>query len=133
MLTKYIVQLAKAEREVFQEVVKKRKGPGQEVRRAQVFLQADVNGPGCTDLRIAEAYRCRVQTEENIRRSFIERGWEVTLSGKQREHPPTAKVLDGKREAQVIATRLAIQGYASRTLKPLARKVVELAIVDSVS
>src|SRR4051794_39686488 len=135
MLKKYIVRLTKAEREILQEVVKKLKGSGQKVRRAQILLQADVNGPGWTDLQIAQAYRCRVQTVENIRRSLVERGFEVTLSGKQREQPPTAKVLDGKQEAQVIATRLGPppKGYANWTLRLLARKVVELAIVDSVS
>ena len=59
----------------------------------------------------------------------------VAPSGKQREQPPTEKLLDGKQEAQVIATRLGPppKGYANWTLRLLARKVVELAIVDSVS
>jgi hypothetical protein len=135
MNKKYIVRLTETEREMLQEVVKKLKGSGQKVRRAQVLLQADVNGPGWTDARIAEAYRCRTKTVENLRQSLVERGLEVTLDGKRREQPPTPKTLDGKQEAQVIATRLGPppKGYANWTLRLLARKIVELAIVDSIS
>jgi len=135
MIKKYIVRLTDAERRILQDVVKKLKGSGQKVRRAQMLLQADVDGPGWTDAKIAEAYRCRTKTVENIRQSLVERGFEVTLEGKRREQPPTPKALDGKQEAQVIATRLGPppQGYANWTLRLLARKVVELAIVDSVS
>ena len=135
MIKKYIVRLTDAERGILNEVVKKLKGSGQKVRRAQILLQADVDGLGWTDAKIAEACRCRTKTVENIRQSLVERGFEVTLEGKRREQPPTPKLLDGKQEAQVIATRLGPppQGYANWTLRLLARKVVELAIVDSVS
>lgn len=135
MIKKYIVRLTDAERGILSAVVKKLKGSGQKVRRAQILLQADVDGPGWTDAKIAEAYRCRTKTVENIRQSLVERGFEVTLEGKRREQPPTPKALDGKQEAQIIATRLGPppKGYANWTLRLLARKVVELAIVDSIS
>jgi hypothetical protein len=44
-------------------------------------------------------------------------------------------LLDGGQEAQVIAMRLgeAPKGYATWSLRLLARKVVELGIVESVS
>lgn len=135
MIKKYIVRLTDAERGLLNDVVKKLKGSGQKVRRAQILLQADVDGPGWTDAKIAEAYRCRTKTVENIRQSLVERGFEVTLDGKRREQPPTPKTLDGKQEAQVIATRLGPppKGYANWTLRLLARKVVELSIVAAIS
>jgi hypothetical protein len=45
------------------------------------------------------------------------------------------KLLTGDQEARIIATRFAPppKGYAHWTLRLLARKVVELKIVDSVS
>jgi hypothetical protein len=48
---------------------------------------------------------------------------------------PTAKLLDGEQEAKIIATRLGSppKGYANWTLRLLARKVVELEIVETVS
>src|SRR3974377_1250044 len=62
MYKKYIVRLSDEERRICQEVVKKLKGSSQKVRRAQILLKADADGPNWTDTRIAEAYHCRVQT-----------------------------------------------------------------------
>jgi len=132
---KYIVELTDDERSTLQEVVKKLKGTGQKVKRANILLKADVCGPGWTDARIAEALDCRTKTVENVRQRFVECGFDVTLHGKQRETPPIAKLLDGKQEAKIIALRLGTPpaGYGKWTLRLLARKVVELEIVDAVS
>jgi len=135
MQKKYIMRLTKREREVCEEVVKKFKGSSQKVRRAQILLKADARGPAWTDTRIAEAFGCRRQTVEAIRQRLLESGFEETLEGKQRAEPPTEKLLDGKQEAKIIATRLGPppKGYANWSLRLLARKVVELKIADSVS
>ena len=135
MQKKYIVRLSRQERNTLQEVVKKLKGSGQKVRRAQVLLKADAAGPGWSDNRIAEAFGCRRQTVEMIRQRFVETGFQETLEGKKRADPPTAKLLDGEQEAKIIATSLGPppKGYANWTLRLLARKVVELEIVDAVS
>ena len=60
MQKKYIVRLADQERAELQAIVKKLKGSSQRVRRAQVLVKADANGPNWTNERIAEAYSCRV-------------------------------------------------------------------------
>jgi len=135
MQKKYIVRLTDEERLELEVVVKKLKGSGQKVRRAQVLLKADVNGPNWTDERIAEAFGCRVQTVEQIRQRLVERGFQETLDGAKRADPPTPKLLSGEQEAKVIAMRLGPppKGYANWTLRLLARKVVELEIVDSIS
>src|SRR3954471_11997546 len=106
MQKKYIVRLSKREREVLQETVKKLKGSSQKVRRAQILLKADEAGPAWTDVRIAEVFGCRRQTVETIRRRLVESGFQETLEGKKRADPPTEKLLDGKQEAKIIATRL---------------------------
>ena len=51
------------------------------------------------------------------------------------QQPPVEKLLTGDQEARIIATRLGPppKGYNNWTLRLLARKVVELEIVDSVS
>lgn len=135
MQKKYIVRLSRAERDTLQEVVKKLKGSSQKVRRAQILLKADVNGSAWTDSHIAEAFGCRRQTVETIRQRFVERGFQETLEGKKRSAPPTEKLLDGRQEAKIIATRLGPppKGYAQWTLRLLARKVVELEIVEAIS
>jgi len=135
MQKKYIVRLSDEERDTLREVVKKLKGTGQKVRRAQILLKADANGPSWSDDRIADAFSCRTRTVEKVRQRLVERGFNETLEGKKRATPPTEKLLDGKQEAKIIATRLGAppRGYANWTLRLLARKVVELGIVDSVS
>ena len=135
MQKKYVVRLSDEERDTLHEVVKKLKGTGQKVRRAQVLLKADANGPGWTDVRIADAFSCRTQTVEKLRQRLVECGFDQALDGKKRATPPTAKLLDGKQEAKIIATRLGPppKGYANWTLRLLARKVVELEIADTIS
>ena len=135
MQKKYIVRLSKEERNTLREIVKKFKGSSQKVRRAQILLKADADGPAWSDSRIGEAFGCRRQTVEMIRQRLVETGFQETLDGKKRADPPTPKVLDGEQEAKIIATRLGPppKGYANWTLRLLARKVVELQIVDAVS
>jgi len=135
MQKKYIVRLSKREREILGEIVKKFKGSSQKVRRAQILLKADADGPAWSDRRIAEAFGCRRQTVEGIRQRLLETGFQDTLEGKKRANPPTEKLLDGKQEAEIIAMRLGPppKGYAHWTLRLLARKVVELEIVEDIS
>lgn len=135
MKKKYIVDLTEDERVLLMDTVKKLKGTSQKVKRAQILLKADINGPSWTDARIAEAFDCRTKTVENIRQRFVNDGLEITLEGKKRQNPPTPKLLDGEQEAKIIATRLGTppKGYGKWTLRLLARKVVELEIVESIS
>ena len=135
MQKKYIVRLTDPERAELAEVIKKLKGTGQKVRRAQVLLKADADGPAWTDRQIAEAFGCRTRTVEALRQRLAERGFDEALNGAARAEPPTPKLLDGEQEAKVIATRLGPPpaGYANWTLRLLARRVVELSIVESVS
>ena len=135
MQKKYVVRLTVEERETCRLTVKRLKGTSQKVRRAQVLLKADADGPAWTDKQIAEAFSCRIKTVENIRQRFVQEGFESALERKKRQAPPTEKLLDGEQEAKIIATRLGPppKGYANWTLRLLARKVVELEIVDSIS
>lgn len=135
MQKKYVVRLTDEERCELTEVVRKLKGTSQKVRRAQVLLRADADGPNWTDQQIADAFSCRTKTVENIRQRLVERGFRETLDGGKPAQPPVPKLLDGKQEAQVIALRLGPppKGYATWSLRLLARQVVELQLVDSVS
>ena len=132
---KYIVRLTGQEREVCRQTVRKLSGSSENVRRAQVLLKADADGPAWTDQQIADAFSCRTKTVENIRQRCVLEGFEQALERKRRESPPVPKLLDGEQEAQIIALRLGSppKGYASWSLRLLARRVVELAIVESIS
>ena len=104
MKKKYIVRLSTSERASLEEVVKRLSGSSQKVRRAQVLLKADADGPAWTDTRIAEAYGCRRQTVENLRERFATGGFESALESLPRA--PRAKLPDGDQEAKLIALRL---------------------------
>jgi hypothetical protein len=105
------------------------------VRRAQMLLKADADGPAWTDGRIAEAYGCRTKTVENLRQRFVEQGFDAALERKRLSSVPANKVLDGEGEAKVLALRLGPPppGYANWTLRLLAGRVVELEIVKTIS
>jgi Homeodomain-like domain len=135
MIKKYVVRLTDQERGELTAVIKKFKGTSQRVRRAQILSKADAGGPNWTDHRIADAFGCRTRTVEQLRQRLVERGFRETLDGIKRDSPPVEKLLSGEQEAQIIATRLGSPppGYANWTLRLLARKVVELGIVESVS
>src|SRR5205823_7300542 len=135
MNKKYIVRLSDEERGICQEIIKNLKGSSQKFRRAQILLKADVDGPGWSDGKIAEAFNCRVQTIENVRKRLVAEGFELALDGKKRQEPPTPGKFDGAAEAKLIAMRLGKPpvGYGHRTLQLLADEPAALKVVDSIS
>jgi hypothetical protein len=98
-------------------------------------LKADADGPAWTDTKIAEAFNCRVQTIEKLRKRLVTEGFELALNGKKRQTPPTRPLLDGRGQAQLIALRLGKPpaGYGKWTLQLLADELVALEIVESIS
>jgi hypothetical protein len=135
MNKKFVIRLSDEERGVCQEIIKKLKGSSQKFRRAQIMLKADADGPGWSDARIADAFSCRVQTIENLRKRLVTQGFELALEGKKRQEPPTPCKLDGETEAKLIAMRLGKPpaGYSHWTLRLLADEMVFLEIVDAIS
>jgi hypothetical protein len=135
MNKKYIVRLSDEERGICQDVIKKLKGSSQKVRRAQILLKADADGFAWPDHKIAEAFGCRVQTIECLRKRLVNDGFELALNGKKRPNPPTPPKLDGEGEAKLIAMRLGKPpaGYGRWTLQLLADQLVALEVVDSIS
>ena len=134
MKKKYIVRLTDEERSTLKSFIKKLSGSSQKVRRAQILLKADADGPSWSDKKISEAFSCRTKTVENVRKRLVTEGFDAALIGKIPSLRP-AKKLDGEQEAKVIALRLgaAPAGYANWSLRLLAEHVVELEIVDSIS
>jgi hypothetical protein len=135
MHKKFVVRLSDDERGVCQEIIKHLKGSSQKFRRAQMLLKTDADGPAWSDVRTAEAFNCRVQTIENLRKRLVTEGFAWALEGKKRQEPPTPCKLDGEAEAQLIALRLGKppSGYGHWTLHLLADEMVRLELVDAIS
>lgn len=131
-LKKYVVRLSDAERRQLLEVAEKLKGTSQKVKRANILLQADADGPAWTDKRIAEAYRCQVRTVEGVRRRLCEEGFEQVLHGKRPLNPPVSKKLDGRQEAELVALQLGppSKGFASWSLELVAGQAMALGITE---
>ena len=80
MQKKYIVRLSDEERSECQQVIKKLKGSSTKVRRAQILLKADIEGPGWTDKKISDAFNCQVRTVEFLRQRLVTEGFTIALS-----------------------------------------------------
>ena len=134
-MNKNIVRLTGTEREYLEGIIKKLSGGSEKVKRAQILLKADADGPNWTDTKIADAFSCRVRTIEALRSRLVTRGFEAAIERKKRKEPPVPKKLVGKQEAQIIATRLGKppKGYANWTLRLLTDEVIALEIVESIS
>ena len=134
MNKKYVVRLSDEERGVCQEIVKRLKGSSEKVKRAQILLKADADGPGWPDAKIAEAFHCRVQTVENLRKRLVTEGFEFAVERQPRATPPTPPKLDGEGEAKLIAMRLGMPpaGYGRWSLQLLVDELVVLEMVESI-
>ena len=98
----YIVRLSDAERETLLAVINKLKGTSQKVRRANILLKADADGPNWKDQDIADAFLCSRQCVEGVRTRLVTEGFDIALHGKKRETPPRAKCLDSEQEAKIL-------------------------------
>jgi Homeodomain-like domain len=130
------VRLTHEERFELKRVIRRLEGTSQKVRRAKILLSLDLGGPNRTDERIAARFSCCVDTVARIRGRLVERGFWETLNGAKRKGPrPTERLLTGEQEAKIVAMWLgpAPNGYAEWSTRLLARKVVELEIVESIS
>jgi len=78
---------------------------------------------------------CSTNTVRKVRQRFVEQGLDTALDRKKSELPPLRPVLDGEKEARLIAVASGKPslGRAQWTLKLLADELVALEIVDSVS
>ena len=110
MQKRYIVRLTEEEREICRDVIRRLKGSSERVRRAQVLLQADADGPGWTDREIAAAFSCRVKTVENIRQRCVLEGFDKALERKQARHATDAE--DSRRRVRGADHRLASRATA---------------------
>ena len=133
---KYRVTLSDEEREFLQKLIKKGNTAGHKIRHAQILLALDEipANESWTDEKIGNAYGSHIRTIGNLRKRFVEEGFQSALERKKRETPPFIKI-DGEVEAKIIALTCSEppQGYSRWTLLLLANKVVELGILDSIS
>jgi transposase len=137
MNKRYLIKLDKQERKELSQLVKKERIAAKKRTHAQVLLLADAgrHGPGWKDEAISQACQVTVQTVENIRKRLVLEGLESALNRKKQVRLSRAKILDGEKEAKVVALCCGAvpSGHARWTLRLLAERAVELEIVEAVS
>lgn len=106
------------------------------LQRARILLQTDAApaGPGLTDAQVAAAVEVSPRTVARVREVWCHRGWGA-LTRQVPAHPATPRKLDGAQEARIVAMACSTppDGAARWTLRLLAKRAVELEIVDSLS
>jgi transposase len=126
---RYKVTLTEDEETTLHAIINKGKRGAQKRKRAQAPLLAN---EGHTDEAAAERTDMSVRGMEDLRKRFVENGFESSLEGKPRGHRPRA--LSGEDEARLIALVCgpAPEGYARRALRLLEDRRVTLEGTDNV-
>jgi transposase len=126
----YRVRLTSAERQDLTALTRKGTAAVREVTRARVLLLADRATP---DQQIAQASDLHPRTIQRIRRRWAEGGVDAALHDRPR--PGAARALDTKQEAHLLALACSTPpaGRTTWTMQLLAERLVELAVVGSIS
>ena len=133
MAIRYAVDLIDTERVALREIISKNKTKRSTIINAYVLLKAD-RSCGWTNADIASAYEVSTKKVEQLKKRFVEAGFDAALSRKPVTNVHCRKIT-GEEEAHLIALccSQAPEGYARWTLRMLADKMVELDIVEAVS
>lgn len=135
-MKKYKVTLTKEEVDQLKSMTQKGKRSARMLKNALILLNVDEGeyGPGKTDQQVAEVLQVTTRTLENIRKRFVEEGFEAALGGVPRRRHYDRK-MDGETEAHLIALSCSKppEGYNRWSLRLLSEKMVELRYVDSLS
>lgn len=133
MAIRYAVDLLDTERAALREIISKNKAKRSTIIHAYILLKAD-RTCGWTNEAIAAAYEVSTKKVEQLKKRFVEEGFEAALSRKPVTNAHRRKIT-GDDEAHLIALccRKAPEGHKTWTLRLLAETMVELAMVDSVS
>jgi len=133
----YVVRLSSTERRELTKLSSTGRAAAHRITRSRILLLADEGPQGSAwiDEDVAEAVGVTVRTVENIRKRFVTEGLEAAINRKKRNRPSRERLLDGKKEARLVALCCSSppEGRVRWTMQLLADQLVALDIVDSIS
>jgi len=136
MNQKYIIELTDEERQHLEKLTSSGIVPARTVTRAYILLKSDSSqaGPKWKYEQICAAFNITPVTVMNVRKSYVEKGLQATLSRKKPERE-YRHALDGEAEAHLIALACSAppEGRRVWSLRLLRERFVRLGYVDSVS
>ena len=126
----YIVDLSTEEKGQVLKLTSRGQSPARKLKRAQILLLAD---EGKKDETIAEMLHVGRATVERIRKRFVLEGLHAALN--ERPRPTGQRKLGPKGEAvlEQLAKSEPPEGRKRWTMELLAKRLVELKVVDSIS
>jgi transposase len=126
---KYLVDLTDDERAELEQLLRGGQHPTRNVTRARILLKA---ADGCTDEEIAQALSLGRSTIERTRQRFVEGNLEAL---NERVRPGKTPKLNDRATARLVAEACsnAPEGRTRWTMQLLADRLVELALVESIS
>src|SRR5262245_56390772 len=133
MAIRYAIDLTDTERAALREILAKNKVKRSTIINAYILLKAD-RACGWTNADIASAYDVSTKKVEQLKKRFVEEGFEAALYRKPVTNAHRRKIT-GEEEAHLIALccSQAPEGRERWTLRMLADKMVELDVLASVS
>ncbi len=134
---KHSITLSPEQRGELEKLIQSGTVPARSIMHAHIMLKADTSsqGPLWSDRQIEQAFGVSYQTIFRTRKRFVEQGMQQALHRKPQGKRPEKQKLDGVQEAHIIAVLCHEKppGRVRWTLRLLAKRVVELEIVTSVS
>src|SRR5215510_6569853 len=133
MAIRYAIDLTDAERAALREILSKNKVKRSTLINAYILLKAD-RTCGWTNADIASAYEVSTKKVEQLKKRFVEEGFDAALYRKPVTNAHRRKIT-GEEEAHLIALccRQAPEGRERWTFRLLADKMVALDVMASVS
>ena len=131
------ILLSPAQRHELEQLISCGTAPVRSIMHAHILLKADASshGPRWSDHQIEEAFGTSYRTILRTRKRFVQEGLHVALHRKKQGQRPEKRRLDGEQEAYIIAVLCheKPKGHERWTLRLLAKRAVELEIVECVS
>jgi len=135
-MIRYTIILTKPEVEELHGIITKGSHTAQAFRAAYIILNCDEGkySDKVTNEQISKVLKVGMRTIDRVKKKFIEEGFEAAL-----ERRPTSRIYEKKSHDDVEAKLIALcsseppNGYAKWSLRLLAKKMVELKHVESIS
>ena len=130
------IKLASDERSILQDIRDRGSHKSSKFKRALALLLADEGkeGPAMKDSEISKNINVSIPTLQRLRKRCCEVGPIGALEAKPRETPPRQIKITGEVEAHItqIACSDPPQGHVRWTLSLIAKKLVEIEVVESI-